>query len=287
MTDWNWFFSSLAQSCAAIVGIFSAFIITKIVNNQNMYNTKNELTKKYIIITKQLKNNFYNRFLPDYVAHFFREELEKFNKSYPSNHPVDQFISYILSNIEFDFLKDNPAKLKEIIQNFVIDPQPNYADTIKSVFTGIELEPRLNIYVDRKLGAGIVKTIEEDDKRRNYIEDIKNHIDILHYHLGLIKCNPESSSIITKSLIISMLLMFIGVICPLFLLPIPIDTDPSKSSFILLKISLLIIILVCFIIIHATFFYANIKLKYDEKDINFLEENTFFYSYSLFLKRLH
>ncbi|MCH7733340.1 MAG: hypothetical protein IIB44_12675 [Candidatus Marinimicrobia bacterium] len=38
MTDWNWFFSALAQSAAAIVGIFAAFIITKIVNNQSTLN---------------------------------------------------------------------------------------------------------------------------------------------------------------------------------------------------------------------------------------------------------
>ena len=30
--DWNWFFSSFAQSSAAIVGIFGAFLITKILN---------------------------------------------------------------------------------------------------------------------------------------------------------------------------------------------------------------------------------------------------------------
>ena len=36
--DWNWFFSSVAQSAAAIVGILAAFIITKILNSQTEYN---------------------------------------------------------------------------------------------------------------------------------------------------------------------------------------------------------------------------------------------------------
>ena len=38
--DWNWFYSSLAQSAAAIVGIFGAFIITKILSNQATFSQK-------------------------------------------------------------------------------------------------------------------------------------------------------------------------------------------------------------------------------------------------------
>ena len=32
--DWNWFFSSLAQSTAAIVGLIGAFVFTKMVNSE-------------------------------------------------------------------------------------------------------------------------------------------------------------------------------------------------------------------------------------------------------------
>jgi len=38
--DWNWFFSSIAQSAAAIVGIFGAFIITKVLSNQALFGEK-------------------------------------------------------------------------------------------------------------------------------------------------------------------------------------------------------------------------------------------------------
>jgi hypothetical protein len=36
-TDWNWFFSSVAQFAAAIVGIFGAFIVTKTLANQSAF----------------------------------------------------------------------------------------------------------------------------------------------------------------------------------------------------------------------------------------------------------
>jgi len=38
--DWNWFFSALAQSTAAIVGLIGAFVFTKIVNNQAAFAVK-------------------------------------------------------------------------------------------------------------------------------------------------------------------------------------------------------------------------------------------------------
>ena len=38
--DWKWFFSALAQSTATIVGIFGAFVITKILNNQAAFSQK-------------------------------------------------------------------------------------------------------------------------------------------------------------------------------------------------------------------------------------------------------
>jgi hypothetical protein len=43
-----WFFSALAQSTAAIVGIFSAFIITKMISNQSKFNENlSKINKDY------------------------------------------------------------------------------------------------------------------------------------------------------------------------------------------------------------------------------------------------
>src|SRR5712664_631258 len=46
--DCNWFFSSLSQSAAAIVGIFGAFIITKILSNQAAFSEKRSHLKELI-----------------------------------------------------------------------------------------------------------------------------------------------------------------------------------------------------------------------------------------------
>ncbi len=53
--DWNWFFSSVAQSGAAIVGIFGAFIITKIINNQQEYKRKNQVLADLLATSQRMQ----------------------------------------------------------------------------------------------------------------------------------------------------------------------------------------------------------------------------------------
>ncbi len=53
-TDWNWFFSSVAQSAAAIVGIFGAFIVTKILANQTAYAEKSRRIQELITLGEKL-----------------------------------------------------------------------------------------------------------------------------------------------------------------------------------------------------------------------------------------
>lgn len=53
-TDWNWFFSSIAQSAAAIVGIFGAFIVTKILANQTAFAERNLRIQELITLGQKL-----------------------------------------------------------------------------------------------------------------------------------------------------------------------------------------------------------------------------------------
>ncbi len=57
MLDWNWYFSSLAQSTAAVVGIFGAFIITKILSNQSEYSQKKSQLKTLLIRSQRLTDD--------------------------------------------------------------------------------------------------------------------------------------------------------------------------------------------------------------------------------------
>lgn len=59
--DWNWFFSSLAQSVAALVGIFAAFIITKIINNQGEFQRKNARMKELLSVSAKFRDALSDR----------------------------------------------------------------------------------------------------------------------------------------------------------------------------------------------------------------------------------
>ena len=78
--DWNWFFSSLAQSTAAIVGLFGAFIITKIINNEKEYKTNTAKIENLLHQSSLLKKevNF----------PFFENDIDEITKDWDSvNYP--------------------------------------------------------------------------------------------------------------------------------------------------------------------------------------------------------
>lgn len=43
MEDWNWFFTSISQSAAAIVGLLGGFIINKILSRETEFEQNNGL----------------------------------------------------------------------------------------------------------------------------------------------------------------------------------------------------------------------------------------------------
>lgn len=59
--DWNWFFSSVAQSVAALVGIFSAFITARIVSNESGFTRRNTRARETIVSTKRYRDTMSDR----------------------------------------------------------------------------------------------------------------------------------------------------------------------------------------------------------------------------------
>lgn len=62
MSDWNIFYSSLAQSTAAFVGLLGAFIITKIISNEQQFNENKILIEDYVVIANSLKMRLKGRY---------------------------------------------------------------------------------------------------------------------------------------------------------------------------------------------------------------------------------
>jgi hypothetical protein len=70
ITDWNWFFSSLSQCGAALIGIIAAFIISKLLNEnekkERIYQTLRDFNIEYNNLQKRLSYRYfewYNEFI--------------------------------------------------------------------------------------------------------------------------------------------------------------------------------------------------------------------------------
>ena len=79
-TDWNWFFSSVAQSAAAIVGIFGAFIVTKILANQSAYAEKSRRIQELITLGEKLVDATNRLSFEWYHKHDSAREIEDLEK---------------------------------------------------------------------------------------------------------------------------------------------------------------------------------------------------------------
>ena len=79
-TDWNWFFSSVAQSAAAIVGIFGAFIVTKILANQSAFAEKSLRIQELITLGQKITDASSRLSFDWYHRHDSASELEDLEK---------------------------------------------------------------------------------------------------------------------------------------------------------------------------------------------------------------
>ena len=77
MSDWNVFYSSLAQSTAAFVGLLGAFIMTKIINNEQQFNENKILIEDCIVTANNLKMRLKDRYFNWYNTRIREKAFEK------------------------------------------------------------------------------------------------------------------------------------------------------------------------------------------------------------------
>ena len=143
--DWNWYFSALAQSCAAIVGIFAAFIITKIVNNQIEFKRKLSEIESHLINSLHIKDKIDNRYIEWYNNQIRNEqEMELielvtteesddpsfyYNKLNFSIYDNKQLVlDFIKTKIEKFFIKPN-GKMHVKLEFQIVEVMGNKAQT--------------------------------------------------------------------------------------------------------------------------------------------------------------
>ena len=124
MLDWNVFYSSLAQSTAAFVGLLGAFIITKIVNNEQQYNESKVTIEEYLIIANNLRERLKNRSFDwynertkesVYDKELFSEDFQAWAHG-PANEEIYDKYSFSRFDNKQEILKCIETKQKKILR---------------------------------------------------------------------------------------------------------------------------------------------------------------------------
>lgn len=293
--DWNWFFSSVAQSAAAIVGIFSAFIITKIINNQNDHSRKTRLLRELLIAAETLQDesksryfDWYNRETNKHELGLIRKDVIESGKILDTNNYLQEFKFSPFSNIQ---------ELKEKIQrtcNIALkNKQTKEAEAQRGTYSHVSA---LSMHAERIEEASwptlYPNLLNERERIDALIIKINHHCKHIHLFLQENNINPESSSLITISLILSTLLFFTGVIYPLSFLPLETNSEVGFSilsfftTLFSIKWAILFVISIIFTAITSFFFIANVRLKYDKDALHKLASVSEIINYSDYFKNM-
>jgi hypothetical protein len=286
MMDWNWFFSSLAQSVAALVGIFAAFIITKIINSQGDYARKSSRLNELLTISDKLTEALSQRSFSWYSEHKLKHALDYLDGQLDQEEPKSPEAYY--SDINFPRFIPRVEVLKEIEER--IKYHVPKSTSRGSGSPGIMLSQefiRDRAEWDRRFREQVD---EEGNAIKDLILELRQHTRLVQLHLLEVEDNPESSSLITKSIIGAGVLFLTGVIYPLSFLPVD-TTKPISLSFmafftilISLKGFFLGIVTLIFTLIMVTFLNVNWSLKYDNQDMAQLRKAAKVEHYSDFLR---
>ena len=281
--DWNWFFSSLAQSVAALVGIFAAFIITKVLQNESEFSRKSAKLRKLLATTEKYREALAVRRFRWVSNRFLEYALMDLDRLLEREEPREPIEYYKL----LDFPRYLPLsvvleKIEERIDSF--DPSTAHTVEVEDVAIGAA---RSLSKQERRI---FELATEERDLIHNLVVDINQHIRLTELHLGEVEDDPESSSLVTMSIFATVLLFFVGVMLPLTFLPLAAgdlhlpgfgDWLAGMTS---VKGIMLIVVAVIFVTIMGVFWYVNRSSRYKMDEVAQLRESTELENYSPFLK---
>lgn len=261
--DWNWFFSSVAQSAAAIVAIFGGFVITKIINNQTEFQRKCGEVKECIRLCLRLVNE------GKAVGFPFVADLSKRGG---------------LHSVEMQIYKDSP----------VHDAEHYYRTTDFSVYADRqEIIDNINVLIENfknnpnnpltRVNVVLNAATFDFDKRKakesinKFIVDVKTQSLASRTLLEELKSNSYSSPLVTMMIVGIIILFYVGVIYPLSFMPMPTNQEPALSIsafldiFFSLQGAIMSAVSAIFTLIMIAFVAINLRLKFDREDVDYLE----------------
>ena len=149
-------------------------------------------------------------------------------------------------------------------------------------------------YISNISNFTLIKMIQEERERiDNLLVRITYQASLNDHLLADLRENPESSQLVSVSIIATLLLFFSGVIYPLSFLPLKPNKEISLSVGAFFDIlfsfkgAFLVVLSVIFGSLLVKFFFVNINLRHDKRK---MEQLNFFASvenYSLYFKNYY
>lgn len=288
--DWNWFFSSLAQSAAAIVGIFGAFVITKILSNQAAFDNKKNHMRELIANAINIKNDAsdlsidrYNNLIADREKIVLERLLDRH-----SGETAEQ----LHEKCHFSDFMEKSEALRIIVDIMQVRQEREARDREEMAgLLGTELMQRNSTFI-KPVSLQIDLPNRALEKKHAAIKAVlknaRHHIRPARDCFLSVQGNPESSPEINQTLGMVAMLFYVGVILPLLFLPIRPDSLPLLQTVPFFDIAfslkglLLIAVSAIFSWILAIFFLMNIRMKYKEEEVQELRKFSSLGSYSKF-----
>ncbi|ODT96890.1 MAG: hypothetical protein ABS82_02750 [Rhodanobacter sp. SCN 67-45] len=307
--DWNWFFSSIAQSAAAIVGIFGAFIITKVLSNQAKFGEKSIRFRSLRTDAIKLVDSAHHLSFAWYIRLNRKYELEKAEEFLEKDDDLTPDALYAKLNFppfipradaikDIQDLKDRRAHAAVKERQRLADAARNQAELQKIPgMSGLKAFMAMDggnsaRFVDPILPAALLhpRPYAELRKERDAIDalavEIRHHRRTIVDFLATTSSNPESSMAITWALAMVAGLFLIGVIYPLSFLPTPTPWAPALefhgfwARVFSLRGMLLTAISVIFLAALTMFAVMNRRLRYPLNEVKALADFAHIGTYS-------
>lgn len=272
--DWNWFFSSVAQSAAAIIGIISAFIISKILNKQVDLNAARSELGRLLNSSRRLREKagycsfeVYNKEVRERAFHALVRQLE-------NEASVREPEAYVkrMNLSEYDNRVEVIREIKNIVDNYKAGPRDVTGDDSDLDYLGVELLNR------------------EKDKIDSLLLESRHNIAQIDQFLERLSDNGRPSILVTFAMVMVLLLFYTAVIYPLSFLPVPSDWKLDSSLGYLFQVAttlkgfLLAAFSFVFTVMLAVFWVTDRRLTLDTKLVQELRNFTELSGYSEYFK---
>lgn len=225
--DWNWLFSSIAQSVAALVGVAAAFVISRVMNSEAAFGARRARTRQLLLDSESLA-----------VA----VQCRRF--SWYNDRTLEQGLDSVETSAHYDDELLSPSEYYSLYAFSEYVPRDEVVARIgDSIAEGLEAKNAPpNPYLLGSLGNGAVNatyataTRQRIDAEREAINavavEVGAHLRSLRDHIDTIQRQPEQSVALRLALVAALLLFWSGVVWPLTLLPIATTTTVAARSLV-------------------------------------------------------